>query len=200
MDPVAPLPIPPSYLVLHKLKQWDDCRIRALNNPSSKSNDQNADLIRKELITMLKTLRHSESPFDHDPNYDPNLHNDSAPRVGRFLAKHNMYGKEWQQMGFHKVSKPSIHVKNPSISAISEGSSLPREGPVRPREKPIRHRRQDLSVMQIRSLAAQTTVAILRELGLSCAIFGSMACKLYGNERIPNVRSFSVLKVHTHYL
>ena len=46
-------------------------------------------------------------------------------------------------------------------------------------------------VMQIRSLAAQTTVAILAELGLPCAIFGSMACKLYGNQRIPNVGFFS---------
>ncbi|KAJ6606814.1 hypothetical protein B0H10DRAFT_1754239, partial [Mycena sp. CBHHK59/15] len=33
--------------------------------------------------------------------------------------------------------------------------------------------------------AAQTTVEILRQHNLPCAIFGSLACKLYGNSRCP---------------
>ena len=159
-DPVAPLPIPYSYQVLHKLKQWDECRTRAHNIPGS--NDQSAHLerVRKQLFSMLKNLRQSIPKFHHDPTYDPGLHNESAPRVNRFLAAHGCYAREWQKMGFR----------------TSEGSSRPR--------------RSGFSVMQIRSLAAHTTVAILAELGLPCAIFGSMACKIYGNQRVPNVRSF----------
>ena len=194
-DPVAPLPIPPSYLVLHKLKQWDECQTRARNNP-----DLNAHLklVRKQLFTMLKNLRYSIPKFDHDPAYDPNLHNESVPRVGRFLAAHSSYGKEWREMGL----RPSEGSSRPGggSSRPGEGSSRPSEGSSRPSERLVRPRRKEFSVMQIRSLAAQTTVAILAELGLPCAIFGSMACKLYGNQRIPNVRSFSVLKVHTHHL
>ena len=173
-DPVvAPLPTPPSYLVLHKLKQWDECRIHAHNNPDS--NDQSARLelqvVRKQLFTMLTTLRHSIPNFQHDPTYDPNLHKESAPRVDRFLAAHSCYGKEWRKMGFQ-----------PGASAGASSPPNSSERRVRPK----------LGIMQIRSLAAQTTVTILAELGLPCAIFGSMACKLYGNQRIPNVR-FSFL-------
>ena len=165
-DPVA-LPIPYSYLVLHKLKQWDECQTRAHNSLSS--NDQSAYLeVRKELFSMLHTLRHSIPKFHHDPTYDPDLHNESAPRVNRFLAAHRNYAREWQKMGFEPAE----------------------------RSRPW----SEFSVMQIRSLAAHTTVAILAELGLPCAIFGSMACKVYGNQREPNVRTFSALKVHTQLL
>jgi hypothetical protein len=159
-DPVAPLPVPSSYMVLHKLKQWDECQTRAHNNPGSNIQNAHLEQVRKQLFTMLSTLRHSIPKFRHDPTYDPNIHNESAPRVVRFLAAHGCYAREWQKMGFRP----------------SEGSS--------------RRRQREFSVMQIRSLAAQTTVAILAELGLPCAIFGSMACKLYGNQRVPNVRSF----------
>jgi hypothetical protein len=166
-DPIAPLPIPSSYLVLQKLKQWDECQIRAHNNPGSKDQSAHLELVRKQLFTMLKTLRHSIPKFHHDPTYEPNLHNESAPRVDRFLAAYHCYAKEWRKMGFR-----------------------PNEGSSRPSERLVRPRWRELSDMQIRSLAAQTTVAILAELGLPCAIFGSMACKLYGNQRIPNVQSF----------
>ena len=201
IDSVAPLPIPSSYLVLHKLKQWDECQTRARNNP-----DSNAHLIlvRRQLFTLLKTLRYSIPKFDHDPTYDPNLHNESAARVDRFLAAHHCYAKEWRKMGLRPSegsSQPSEGSSRPSggSSRPSGGSSRPSEGSSRPSEKLVRPRRREFSVMQIRSLAAQTTVAILAELGLPCAIFGSMACKLYGNRRIPNVRSFSVLRVYTYH-
>ena len=161
MEPVEAPPIPFSYLVLHKLKQWDECRTNALNIPDS--NDQSPHLkqfkqVRKQLFAMLGSLRYDIPKFRHDPTYDPDLHTESAPRVNRFLAAHSCYGKEWRKMGFRP----------------NEGSSQPR--------------RKVFSDMQIRSLAAHTTVSILAELGLPCAIFGSMACKLYGNERMPEVR------------
>jgi hypothetical protein len=47
-----------------------------------------------------------------------------------------------------------------------------------------------ISFTQIRHMAAHVTVRVLHELGYSCAIFGSYACKLYGNNRIPNVGPF----------
>jgi hypothetical protein len=163
-NPVAPLPIPLSYKVLHKLKQWDECpETRGLQNVESAHFQQ----VRKQLFSMLNALRRSRPKFLHDPTYDPDLHNESAPRVNRFLAANHSgcYKKEWQKMGF--------------LPSNSEESS-------RPRTK--------LGVMQIRSLAAHTTVAILADLGLPCAIFGSMACKVYGNQRIPNVRVFFCLQ------
>lgn len=169
-DPVTP-PIPPSYLVLEKLKQWDECALNDLH-------DQSTRLARKELTISLQNLRYSKPKFHHDPNYDRNLHNESVVRVNRFLSAHNIYVKEWQQMGFGK--NPELSASNTSTSAVPEGRVQPR--------------RRKLSLMDIRWLAAQTTVAILAELGFPCAIFGSMACKLYGNQRLPNVRSVYVSK------
>ena len=176
-DSVAPIPIPLSYLVLHKLKQWDESR--ALNNPDD---EQSSRPILKELTKLLRALRMGPE-FHHDPAYDQNLHNDSAPRVDRFLAVHNIYGKEWRQMGFGKGPKPRVNSE--STSAVSGA--------------PVQSRWSNHSLMHIRWLAAQTTVATLAELGLSSAIFGSMACKLYGNQRLPNVRSVDALKAQTHY-
>ncbi|KAF8060638.1 hypothetical protein FPV67DRAFT_1423089 [Lyophyllum atratum] len=39
---------------------------------------------------------------------------------------------------------------------------------------------------EIRTLAAETTVDVLHENRFPCAIFGGMACELYGNPRFPN--------------
>ena len=156
---MASLPIPPSYQVLHKLKEWDDCQTRALND----RNDESTRLARKELMSMLKTLRYTKPTFQHDPNYDSMLHNESAARVDRFFTAHTSYMNEWQQMGFFGGPKAQI----------------------KPKQSNPGH-------MEIRRLAAHTTVTILTELGLPCAIFGSMACKLYGNSRVPNVRSIYI--------
>ena len=37
---------------------------------------------------------------------------------------------------------------------------------------------------------AKTVVGLLRNLNIECALFGSTACWLYGNPRVPNVRSY----------
>jgi len=186
-DPVASLPIPSSYLVLQKLKEWDECQTRAPNNTS----DQSTRLARKELTNLLQTLRYSEPKFHHDPTYDRDLHNESAPRVHRFIAAHNIYMNEWRQMGFGEG--PRLRASGASTRAGGTSTSAVPEAPVQPRQSNLGH-------MQIRRLAAQTTVAILTELGLPCTIFGSMACKLYGNQRIPNVRAIYALKVRAQHL
>src|ERR1700678_2744595 len=102
--PVPSLPIPSSYLVLHKLKQWDECHTRALNNPQDKS----THLAWKELTYSLQNLRYSGSKIHHDPTYDRDLHNESFARVDRFLSTHDIYGKEWRQMGFGKGPKLKV--------------------------------------------------------------------------------------------
>ncbi|KAF8813129.1 hypothetical protein BYT27DRAFT_7181711 [Phlegmacium glaucopus] len=165
MEGTVPVAIPASYLVLHKLKEWDECQTR---NPS----DQSTHLACKGLMTLLRNLRTSTSKpkFRHDPAYDRNLHNESAARVDRFITAHNSFGREWRQMGFGE---------GPRVSRTYT-STVP-GAPVRPRRRNL-----TLGYMRIRSLAARTTVAILSELGLPCAIFGSMACNLYGNQRFPN--------------
>ena len=175
---VAPLPIPPSYQVLHKLKEWDDCQTRALNDRS----DESTRLARKELMSMLKTLRYSRPTFQHDPNYDSKLHNESAARVERFFTAHTSYMNEWQQMGFFQG--PKLRVGDTSTIAVTKPQIKPKQG--------------NPGHMEIRRLAAHTTVAILTELGLPCAIFGSMACKLYGNSRVPNVRPIYICSQCLH--
>ena len=163
-DSVTPIPIPLSYLVLHKLKQWDESR--ALNNQADDA--RSPFPILKELTNLLRALR-SGPKFHHDPTYDRNLHNDSAARVDRFLAIHNTYRREWRQMRFGRG-----RVNSGSTSVVSGA--------------PVQFRWNNHNFkMRIRWLAAQTTVAILAKLGLPCAIFGSMACKIYGNQRLPNV-------------
>lgn len=171
MEGITPVPL--SYLVLRKLKQWDECQLGALSG--NLDDEQRNRSIRRELTTLLHTLR-SEPEFHHDPTYDRTLHNESAARVDRFLATHNIYGKEWRQMGFGK--SPKLGVSSKPTSAVPK----------------VQHH------LHIRLLAARTTVAILAELGLPCAIFGSMACNLYGNKRLPNVCFICVLQMHTHYL
>ncbi|KAG6817065.1 hypothetical protein H0H87_000244 [Tephrocybe sp. NHM501043] len=47
-------------------------------------------------------------------------------------------------------------------------------------------RKTKLSRLQIRRMAARTTVETFKAHNFDCALFGSMACKLYGNKRIPN--------------
>ena len=158
-DTIAPPPIPSSYQLLHKLKEWDESQTR-------KDQTAHSQQVRKQ----LNSLRHSLPKFIHDPTYDPVLHNESVPRVNRFLAAHGCYKKEWQEMGFLENSEGG----GGSSSSTTSSSSRPRK--------------EKLGFMQIRSLAAHTTVTILAELGLPCAIFGSMACKIYGHQRIPNVR------------
>ncbi|KAF8057075.1 hypothetical protein FPV67DRAFT_1431039 [Lyophyllum atratum] len=54
--------------------------------------------------------------------------------------------------------------------------------------------------MQIRRVAARTAVDILQAHGFPSAIFGSMACKLYGNGRIPNDVDLLVLPPPAHTL
>lgn len=43
--------------------------------------------------------------------------------------------------------------------------------------------------------AVRSTIAILQNFGLSCAAFGSLACKLYGEFRFPEVSSLTVCVV-----
>ncbi|KAG5640525.1 hypothetical protein DXG03_008223 [Asterophora parasitica] len=79
-------------------------------------------------------------------------------------------------------STSAIPTKTTSTSTIPAApASTSSTIPVVPTIKPPK-----LSRMQIRRLAAHTVVDILRSCGFASAIFGSMACKLYGNPRIPN--------------
>ncbi|KAF8813126.1 hypothetical protein BYT27DRAFT_7181703 [Phlegmacium glaucopus] len=183
MERTVPVAIPASYLVLYKLKEWDECQTR---NPSDKS----THLACKDLMTLLRNLRTSKPKFRHDPAYDCDLHNESAARVDRFIAAHNSFGREWRQMGFGegpRVTSTSTS-KGPRVTSTStsKGPRVSNTSTSTVPKAPVRPRRTNLGYMRVRSLAAQTTVAILSELGLPCAIFGSMACKLYGNQRFPN--------------
>ncbi|KAG5635795.1 hypothetical protein H0H81_010088 [Sphagnurus paluster] len=90
-----------------------------------------------------------------------------------------------------QVSEPYIVVKLPPPSPAQDLKPHPK--PLQtppdvpgPSTAPATVKTPKLSLMQVRFLATRTTVDILAERGLHCALFGSMACKLYGNPRIPN--------------
>lgn len=195
--------VPYSFLLLQKLRAWDDAHKRS----SNASNVNLASTLAGELITMLQTFRRRGKDLRHDPNFDRRLQKTSADRVERFFAVHPNYRKEWHLMGFLKnhteASKANVGPplsQHPPLPQHHNGTvSTPRtttnahtttsQGPVQTKMKDPKpaQRPGRLSYMKIRQLAALTTVAILRDLGLPCAIFGSMACKLYGSQRIPNV-------------
>jgi hypothetical protein len=98
------------------------------------------------------------------------------------------------QLGF-TVSLPSLKssvaapqtAKTPKSPATVTSAGV--AGPSVAPQKPPREskRNPQISRTQIRNMAAKSAVAILSELGIPCAIFGSMACRLFGNPRPPNV-------------
>ena len=48
--------------------------------------------------------------------------------------------------------------------------------------------------LEVAVQAAYSTVAVLHNLGVPCALFGGMACYLYGNTRVPKVRLSFLLR------
>ncbi|GLB40127.1 hypothetical protein LshimejAT787_0706370 [Lyophyllum shimeji] len=94
------------------------------------------------------------------------------------------------------------HPATPSTTPLTlpqpppETTDAPHSSTVRPASK----KSEKLTRMQIRRLAAGTAVHILKAHGFPCAIFGSMACKLFGNPRVPNDVDILVLAPPMHTL
>jgi hypothetical protein len=176
--------IPFKTLLLQALEEWcvnynkglieEDSRIRA-------------DNLAKKIQRMLKPYVPARYHQD-DHLFDPTLYEASKERVEAFIAAYpnlSIHG-EWVRLGLDAAtlsgaavfpllgskvpSSPTEQVYNPVISAIPSTLQQP-----------------SLTQLDVLYIAAQTTVRIIHRLGISCAIFGSLACKLYGNSRTPNV-------------
>ena len=77
------------------------------------------------------------------------------------------------------------------MQATTEGTVEPPSSAATAK-KSTRAKGPQVPFSRIRQLAATAAVSIFHKLGLPCAIFGSFACKLYGNNRIPNVSLLSL--------
>lgn len=94
-----------------------------------------------------------------------------------------------ESIGPEQLSQPNsspLPVPSAAVAATAESTKVPSNPNATSLKKAKRGKEPRISFTQVRRLAAQTAVRVLYQLGFSCAIFGSFACKLYGNSRIPN--------------
>ncbi|KAF9461055.1 hypothetical protein BDZ94DRAFT_1168535 [Collybia nuda] len=127
-----------------------------------------------------------------DHLFDRTLFEASLERVEAFIATYpNSRRIQWTAIGLDPstlysekdepptttVSLPSSPVEQVFTPADTEAYGVP--GFLAPHQT-------SLTKLDVIYIAAQSTVRVLHHLGLPCAIFGSLACKLYGNARTPN--------------
>jgi len=99
---------------------------------------------------------------------------------------------EVSQSVHQPVNSPSIHQKSTTKGYLTPGQKAARE-----RQLLKKARRQE-HYFSLVFAAAYVTAVMLSKHGLSCAVFGSLACKLYGPFRYPEVR-WNVLSSQKHY-
>ncbi|KAG6917084.1 hypothetical protein DXG01_003973 [Tephrocybe rancida] len=184
--PVVPYP----FILLQELMLWDSI-------PPAEAQSRKPHVSR--ILRMLNVLRHRQD-FVHRPEFDLPMQAASIDRTARFFAAHPSFRKEWQRLGVmpHRergVEKPNVADQGAAnlvaaleTMTITPGTAGPSPGPSNAPARPAveQKKKAKQSRTQIRRIAARTTVQILEAHGFPCALFGSMACKLYGNKRIPN--------------
>ncbi|KAG6840371.1 hypothetical protein C0991_007146 [Blastosporella zonata] len=119
-------------------------------------------------------------------------HRDRAPDGGKvLLGRHEV--REVSATQGSPLTKSEDLVASLEKMSISPGPSIQSEDPSHSNPAPTPHeaapaskKKPKLGRLQVRRLAARTTFEVLKAHGFHCALFGSMACKLYGNKRIPN--------------
>ncbi|KAG6830480.1 hypothetical protein H0H92_000487 [Tricholoma furcatifolium] len=130
------------------------------------------------------------------PAVDPVVH----AQAHRYLSENKVCFLQWQQMGFFKGYSSKWDVPPPPPKSgrgyflppkrlgNRSTSSLGHEcnGPFKKEGKSTRKSARQHNFGEARMHAANATVEALGDLGFSCAIFGSMACRLYGSPRLPN--------------
>ncbi|KAG6816468.1 hypothetical protein H0H87_005828 [Tephrocybe sp. NHM501043] len=175
---------PPRLLEL--LYDWD-------NDPPKKEESS------REIQTFLISIRMGRQTLVTGPR--PALDALVHAQVHRYLTENKAFFLQWQKMGFFEsyTSKDDVP---PAPPKSDRGYFLPpkrvvHSGPLAKGNagegslagkvgKTSRKTSRQLAFGEVRTLAAEATVAALRDLGYACAIFGSMACRLYGSSRLPN--------------
>lgn len=189
--PLAPY----SYILLRKLEDWDEHQ----GSPSETVSANLAKPVANDIITMLKQFDVQRHAFPGGP-FDPELWDASVERVVRFFAVYPKLKSDWLRLGFTPLpagtsTNSRVRADTPKAfptqqpgpaapprDAAAASSSTPRTAAEKPRKrKPL------VSRTQIRNMAAKATVSTLQELGIPCALFGSMGCRMFGNPRPPNV-------------
>jgi hypothetical protein len=153
---------PLSFLVLRKLEKWEEAT----------KQQQIVDKDMRQLLDMLEMYRPDDDPFSSE------LHESSRKRVQTFSSAFPECANAWRKLGFEPPLVDTSRAASPpgglpGVSGFSEQFVI---------ENPSR--------IQMVFLAGLTTVGILHKLDFSCAVYGSLACFLYGNLREPNVCVF----------
>ncbi|KAG6899568.1 hypothetical protein C0993_009180 [Termitomyces sp. T159_Od127] len=170
--------VPISYVVLQKLEEW----AAPFAKTSSTARRAVADVIQ----ALLKIVFLSDD-LDTEPLCPP-LWDASRERVQRFVSESSGSVATWKKLGFDleppvaktvsppspiRSSEPPQIVYSSEVLSETEGQQLP------PISNPTR--------TQMVMMAAKDSVLLLHECGWRSAIFGGLACFLYGNTRPPNV-------------
>ncbi|KAG6893758.1 hypothetical protein C0992_008744, partial [Termitomyces sp. T32_za158] len=174
--------------ILELLHDWD-------NDPTMK------EAAAREIEAFLISIRMGRQTLVTGPRpvLDPLVH----AQVHRFFSEHRVLFLQWQKMGFfggysskadvppapQKTDRgyflPPKRVLHPIPSTDNESSGK-RASTHEKKGKVARKSARQLAFGVSRLDAAEAVVTALKHLGLSCAIFGSMACQLHGNPRLPN--------------
>ncbi|KAG6849239.1 hypothetical protein H0H93_010255 [Arthromyces matolae] len=169
--------VPISYTILQKLEDWAEPLTE--NLPRQNSPDLDVQMLLKVVKTMSAEALATES-------LPPLLWDLSRHKILRFISEYQGYASAWEKLGFMitlRVSKavtpppvqrpksPTI-VRSPEVLIEAEGPDIP------PIENPTR--------TQMVMMAARDSIRLLARCGWRSALFGSLACFLYGNIRVPN--------------
>ncbi|KAG6888856.1 hypothetical protein C0995_005277 [Termitomyces sp. Mi166 len=169
--------MPISYIILQKLEKWA-MPFEKSSKGSRKQAERAADVI-LELLKVANTIDN----LDMEPLYPP-LWDASRQRILRFMIQYSSSASAWKKLGFGSDSpvakslsfpsnmQPSEPLRSPEVPSKPEGSEIP----------PI----ADPTSTQMAIMAANDSVRLLSKCGWHSAIFGSLACFLYGNNRAPN--------------
>ena len=165
--PLAPL----SFMLLRKLEKWGEAAKRR----------HIVDMDMRQLLGLFEMYQPDDIPFSSE------LHESSRSRVQAFASAFPESVHAWRRLGFESTlvdtSRAAAAIPSSRFEELSGASGTSGHDTERLMiENPSR--------IQMIFLAALTTVIMLHKLGFSCAVYGSLACFLYGNLREPNVCAF----------
>jgi hypothetical protein len=169
--PVAPLP----FLLLRRLQKWD-----------ASLSFTKAGKIRAGVRDIQDLLGMLEKHQFEGTHFDPKLFELSKDCVREYRTVFSEHGNVWKKLGYDDVP-PLVSVPSPEAAVSSQVE------PNEPIETTEYLDYKSLSRIQMVCLAGKKSVDVLKKLDCASAIFGSLACFLYGNCRSPNVRAFICL-------
>lgn len=169
--PVVPLP----FLLLRKLQKWVVSRsFTKKGRPTIEAKDL------EKLLGLLDMYRFEGVHFDSK------LFELSKDRVREYRSIFPNHASTWKRLGYGDIPSPET-ITNIVPSPLPSASTEPGSASVLVDTTDYLEY-STLSRIQMVCLAGKKSVDILKELGCHGAIFGSLACFLYGNDRSPNVR------------